>query len=199
MQQSLPSRNLIDIQLAPGISLINHIFVDSGPHVNVLLTDSGGAFFKSYQWQNVFSVLDVWKNIVITWNGTSLLLYINGVATIADVYGIDNAGVMTDTPRSVYYGAFDAGSPFSFPGYLGHLGLWDSILTAGEATEIYNNGFAIDLKTDFGSYVSSASLKHYWRPGFADVGFTDEQASPTSIDFDDSVNLDASDIVNDAP
>ena len=106
---------------------------------------------------------------------------------------------MTDNARSIFYGAFKVGLEIPFPGHLGHLGIWDTVLAAGEATEIFNNGFAIDLTANFGSYVSSASLKHYWRPGFADVGFTDLQASPTGIDFDDSVNLDASDIIDDAP
>jgi hypothetical protein len=200
-QQTLTDRQLLRIHQTPGgNSNAISLEVTGSADLECIVQDSAGAVIKQYTFNGVFSS-DVWRHIALTWNGTLLTVYINGVATYPDLWSIDIWGTMTDTQRSVLYGAADITGPSMklFPGYLGHLGIWNTVLAAGEATEIFNNGHALDLKTDFGSYVSSASLLHYWRPGYADVGFTDEQASPASIDFDDSVDLDASDIVNDAP
>ncbi len=200
--QVLADRQLLHIWQTPG-GTDNVISLEAigSADLECIIRDSVGAIIKQYTWLDVFPFLNVWKNLVITWNGTSLLLYIDGVETLAAIWTVDNSGTMTDTNRSIIYGAADHTGPSinPWPGYLGHLGIWNTVLAAGETVEITNNGHALDLGTDFGSYVSSASLLHYWRPGFADVGFTDEQASPASIDFDDSVNLDASDIVDEAP
>ena len=199
-QQTLTDRQLLYIYPAPG-GTDNTISIKASGVTNLecIIQNSSGAIIKSYIYNDVFPDLDEWRNIVFTWNGTLLLMYNNGVLQVPDILTVDNSGTMSDTSRSIFYGAFKVGLEKHFPGYLGHSGIWNTVLAAVEATEIFDNGHALDLRTDFGLYVSSASLKHFWRPGFEDVGFTDLQADPTSIDFDDSVNLDASDIVDEAP
>ena len=70
-----------------------------------------------------------------------------------------------------------------------------------EIDEISLGGHALDLRADDGAYLASDALLHYWRLGEdpAAVGF-DYGPAAISIDLDDPAgNVDAADIVPDAP
>jgi hypothetical protein len=199
-QQLLVDRQILKIgsvnDLFPNTILIE---ATGSAGVTVSFRDAAGVLFVEFIWNSVFTSLDSWKHLVLTWDGFFTALWINGVETFPDIWSVNGFGTMGDGGRAIFYGAFKTGNEKPFPGYLGHLGMWNIVLPEADIDEIFDNGHSIDLTADFGNYVNSAGLKHYWRPGFVDVGFTDEKATPTSIDFDDSVNLDGTDIVDDAP
>lgn len=201
-QQLLVDRQIIKIGSTDD-SLPNTILLEASgsSDLKLILLDEVGALFIEFVWEGVFASLDSWKHIVFTYDGSGfpVTMYLSGTPTFPDLFTVNGFGVMADNARSVFYGAFKVGQEKPFPGYLGHLGIWNTVLPEVEVDEIFDNGHSIDLTSNFGNYVSSASLKHYWRPGFVDVGLTDEQADPTSIDFDNSVDLDATDIIDDAP
>ena len=199
-QQLLADRQIIKIgSTDSGLPNTILLAASGSADLRLILQDDVGAVFIEFVWEGVFTSLDSWEHIAFTFDGVSIVMYLNGTATFPDFFIINGSGTMDDNARSIFYGAFKVGQENPFPGFLGHLGIWNTVLSAGDVTEIFDNGHSIDLRSDFGSYVSSLSLKHYWRPGFEDVGFTDLQANPTSIDFDNSVNLDVTDIVDDAP
>ncbi len=70
-----------------------------------------------------------------------------------------------DFDRKVFYGSNIEGSVATASGLLGHLALWDNVLTSAEIQEVADGTFDIDLTANSGNYTSSASLKQYWKPG----------------------------------
>lgn len=164
--------------------------------------DTSGNNLKRYRWTSPSA--GAWRHLVLTWDGSDLLLYIDSVLTAPDSKLIDNSGSMGDAvDRQLNYGSNKSGAD-NFQGLVGHLGFWDTPLTQASVSEIYNpfaglRPFGLDLTQDRGGYTQSSDLIHYYRPGFAgpgtDVGDTDEVGSNDLT----AVNVTAADIVEDAP
>lgn len=186
------SANIIEMSLLTGPDRIRVNNISSVP-VNI----------KVYHW-NTFLVADTWSFIVLTWDGTDLLLYHQGSELAADSEDTDNAGTMTSTNRQIGVGAFHSGSATaSFDGKLHSYGIWDVVLDAAAVTELYNSGAGelVEYDTDGTNYTSSADLLHWWRLGFnsGDIG-KDYGTHSTLIDvMDDATGIDATDIVASYP
>lgn len=101
-------------------------------------------------------------------NRGTLKLYADGVQKIststatgtnhaaADIgSGIRFAVGARNTAKNVYDG--HASSDFD------EVAIWDTALSAAEATAIYNSGESFDLQSDNGDYTSSADLQYYFR------------------------------------
>ena len=148
-------------------------------------------------YEHVFTDED-WNNVVVRWDGTNIDVYINGHLQHPETIITDSPGSMGNASgRKVSYGSkLDGTLPWN--GNVGHLGIWDSPLNQANITEIYNGNHNLDLSANFGNYIQSADLVHYWRPGFDDEGFDDEVGSPAA-DFVDSVGINSSNIAIDAP
>jgi hypothetical protein len=69
-----------------------------------------------------------------------------------------------------------------FAGNIDELALFNSVLSADEITQLYNDGNPFDLNSDVGNYTSSANLKAWWR-----MGDGTETGSGTTI-YDMSTN-----------
>jgi len=168
----------------------------------VRLKDSGNTTFKQQSWGSAFTATGVWRLILVTWDGTDLTVYYDGVDQgAADASPINNAGTMTDTSRSVYISSTNSGFG-DWDGRMHSIAVWDVDVGAAAST-IYNagNGKGFDLGTDTGSYTFSGDLQHWWRLGFdsGDLG-KDSGIASTLIDVDaNSVNITAADIVTDSP
>lgn len=136
-------------------------------------TQQDFASIKTFVWDAVFTI-NTWVHLLVTWDGTDLDLYIDGVLTAPSTKISDGAGVMssTGTIRLFFASQANGGSPFG-PGNVGPFGIWDTSVSAAEAAQIFACKFSMDLRNNTGSYVSSSSLIGYWRPGFDDEGFTD--------------------------
>ena len=167
--------------------------------------NSSGSVLKDYRWNSLVSV-DTWFLTVYTWNGTDMLLIHDGVDQGApDSTGADNAGTMSDTARDVGIGASSDGN-LAFDGRIHSVGIWDSVLSAAECLTLFNSGAGsvIDWSVDSGSYVSSASLQHWWRCGKKRTAIGADSPLVQSRSLGD-INLDAAsgittdDIVADFP
>lgn len=148
---------------------------------------------------------DEWYHILLTkQGGGTYALYINGLAQSSPGGPV----TMGNTSRAVTIGqspSFTAGE--GFVGRVGHWALWGNrVLDLFEGTDVapwlYGEGFNVDLSVDNSpdyQASSAANLDHYWRPAFADLGFTDEGPDLGGLDLNASVGVDAGDVVHDFP
>ena len=174
--------------------------------INVSITGGVGET-KSYSWNSLVSN-NTWHFSLITWDGTTLKLYHDGVDQGApDSTSGDTSVTMTNTARRIAFGTSlvvgGGGLAGGFDGQIHSGGLWSVVLADAEITALYNlgEGAAFNWGSNSGSYTSSASLQHWWRLGFdsGDIG-ADYGVSSTSIDVSvNAVNMDADDIVADYP
>ena len=110
---------------------------------------------------------NVWRNIIVNWNGTSINLFIDGVFvyTQAVVNSTGNFSMPVEPSIGSQNGTT---SGFGFIGEISNVQIWDSILTSGGATvgqvaggeiaTIYNNSSPLK-----GTPPQSSNLKGWWR------------------------------------
>ncbi len=110
----------------------------------VTLQDSAGVTFKEYIG---ITNSTAWRHRVVTWDGTDLKIYDNGV----DITGpltktVDDPGVMADDARYGLMGiSAVGGTPAEyFDGLLDIPSIWARALTADEVAEIYNGGAGLN-------------------------------------------------------
>ena len=134
-----------------------------------------------------------WYNVVLRKNGTSeVAMFVNGLSDVTSSTGIPTT---TDASRIVAFGASPITPDNYWAGRIHSCMVWDTALSAAEISQMYNQGFKeLDPRRTNGSYVSSNSLKHWWRMG-APVGsvgaggdYVNDQVSTSPIDLtaDDS-------------
>jgi hypothetical protein len=124
--------------------------------------------------------LNTWYHVAATVTTGTTKLYING--------SLDTTG--SNTLNSFTYGKTHVGELYysqttaarHFAGNIDELALFNSVLSANEITQLYNNGDPFDLNSDAGNYTSSANLKAWWR-----MGDGTEAGSGTTI-YDMSTN-----------
>jgi hypothetical protein len=124
--------------------------------------------------------LNTWYHVAATVTSGATKLYING--------SLDTTG--SNTLNSFTYGKTHVGELYyattisarHFAGNIDELALFNSVLSADEITQLYNNGDPFDLNSDAGNYTSSANLKAWWR-----MGDGTEAGSGTTI-YDMSTN-----------
>jgi len=130
----------------------------------VFIYDTAGTLIKSYQWANETD-LGIWQQLIITWNGTSLLFYKNGVALTPTATPTDGSGTMGDSARRVVLAANIIPTGF-YRGNIHSMAIWNSVLGPLEPARIWDGGFGPALRSlqeNSGDYVSSANLKHWYR------------------------------------
>jgi len=165
--------------------------------------DSSGTVVKNYRFPDSAFSNNVWIMAAFTYDGTTLKGYFDGVEDANPTKTSDNAGNRSANPAlTVTIGATSTEVAHA-PIRTLYTALYDVELSQAEITAIFNGGTggSFDLANDSGNYVSSADLQHWWRTGqdSSDIGKDSGKAS-VLIDIDtDSVNVDATDIVADAP
>ena len=193
--------NMFILRIQPVAGNANQIVINlkgssANDPIGMQILRTSGAAFKDYDWNNTFTS-GTKVSYVFTWDGTSLLLYVDGVLTEADTKTSDYTASMSATDRRVSVGS-TMGS-VSYTGTIHSTSIWDVVLTQAEVTALQNGGSPEDFDngSDSGGYAQSANLQHYWRHGFdaSDFGRDYGNAS-TLIDIgDDALNLTAADIV----
>lgn len=169
------------------------------PFQIILRRTSGTSIVKKYSWDNTYSA-GVKVNYLFTWDGTDLLLYIDGVETAPTVKNTDNAFTFDDITRTVGVGGFAAqgDTSFAFRGQIHSTSIWNTALGQAAVTSLENSGSPEDIDNQFnvGNYSGAGNLVHYWRHGFdaGDLG-KDYGSSPIDI-MEDADNISDADIVD---
>lgn len=165
--------------------------------IRIQILRSTGFSLKDYEWNDTYT-LGTKVSYIFTWDGTDLLLYVDGVdQSDADTKTSDFSNTMTATDRRVSIGSSMTGVPYT--GLIHSTSIWNVKLTQSEITALQKRGSPQDFDNRFnsGNYLNAASLQHYWRHGFnaLDIG-EDLGYATTLIDVgNNSVNISADDIV----
>jgi hypothetical protein len=95
-----------------------------------------GFFNTNWNWAPRFiPVYGSWFNIVITWDGTNLITYINGQSI-----GQETPGYPSINPGSDFLiGAKLGGAPASFTGEIGYVSIYDATLSSLQVRGLYNS------------------------------------------------------------
>jgi hypothetical protein len=129
-----------------------------------------------------------WHHCMITWNGTLLKIYSDGVL---DKFSTAFSGVLMG--GRLRCGGY-AGGGINSVCILDELAFWDTELSETQVSEVYAEGIIQDLSA---LPLTSASLVHWWRMGDGDT-FPTLQDSVGALDMT-MYNMTASDIVTDTP
>ncbi len=161
------------------------------------LRDSAGTQFKSYQWDNLATV-DEWNFTLVTWDGSNLKLYQNGVLVVETGRAADVIGTMTDENRELKISGDLDGT--GMDGLIHSIGVWSAAHDSAGATALFNggNGRAVDWKD---AAPLGDDLQHWWRLGFdsSDLGKDFGRAAPLIDANALSTGITVSDISSDSP
>ena len=164
---------------------------------------------KYYIWWNWFTS-DTWIHTAVTWDGTNLLGYRDGIEVVPTSKVTDAAGSMGTPPaRRIGVGTLGdiSADATDFSGRIFSCGLWSIAVDASGIKTLWNGGYGakIDPRFNQGGYTAAAFLAHYWRPGhfwppFRGIG-EDYGLIPTNRRniMTNAVDVDETDIVHDWP
>lgn len=181
-----------------GVALTEQIRVlnSSGKDYRVLL----GLNNKDYNAPNVLT-LGTWNSLSFTWDGTNLLIYVNG-APISPTKISDNALTRADTALRVAFASSVDGASAHAGARMHSSAFWSTVLTAPELVAIHKNGDVgnSDLKMNLGDYTSAASLVQWWRFGLGGVSQLGANEIETGVNVGGAaVNIDGTDIFTELP
>ena len=84
---------------------------------------------------------DTWYNLIVTVSGTTLNMYANG-SNVKSAHTLSNAIVANSA--SLAFGRAGSYTAEYFPGQILQVAMWDTTLSAGNVTSLYNSGTPID-------------------------------------------------------
>ena len=148
-----------------------------------LNTTNNNLSFGTYQSSTISSTtlsLNTWYHVAATVDTGSTKLYIDGNLDTTGSNILNSFTYSKTHVGELYYSATNASRHFA--GNIDELALFNSVLSADEISQIYNNGNPFDLNSDTGFYTSSSNLKAWWR-----MGDGTEAGSGTTI-YDMSTN-----------
>lgn len=152
--------NRIKLSTAP-VSDETPFLFDRQTDLRVELTDSNGTVIQNHGWESFFQD-QTWAHVGVTWDGTSLVSYIDGVSGTTSVILIDGGGVLSDAPRTIFYGYGLTEGVASWSGTIGPAAIWNTALGPEEWPVIASGLFDINLSASSGTYTSNDSLVQYW-------------------------------------
>ena len=169
----------------------------AGDPLAISLNDSDGVEFRRVRYFSNFPY-DVWFQAIFSWDGTDVVAYDNGVVA-APTLATNSPGTMTDTTRPVLIGANTPMVGGHWIGKMHSIAIWNTLITSSVATEFFNEGEGNTFDLSKASF--SENLQHWWRLGqvVADLGRDTGIGFPLIDVNKDSVNIDESDISDDAP
>jgi hypothetical protein len=166
----------------------------------VLISEDGGVAapnIKEYTTSiNVFD--DSWHLIGFTWNSGTFKFYVDGVEDTSVVKNTDGAitSIHNSTANMTFSCSLTTGAPRTFfNGQLDEPALWNSELSSGQVSALYNSGTPVDLKT----HSASGNLVSWWRLGddsSDDIGTTNTLVDVQSSHDATPTNMEAGDIVD---
>jgi len=137
----------------------------SGDPLRVNVMDASGALSKLLTFENVLTN-DEWFHVMALWDGASLSVYLNGELLVPTSES-GAGGSLNDEPRFIDVGGSVSGlvTTSYYLGQVGHVGVWNALLTENEIQQIAFQGHCTDLRYNVGSYVSAENLQRYYKPG----------------------------------
>mgnify|MGYP003132264885 CR=1 FL=1 len=122
------------------------IEVDGG---NIWSINYGSAGVQD--WNSTASVVvGRWYHLAVTWNGTSIVVYVDGTA-----YSQTLSGIVTPTGTKVQVGGAVWDGQYELNGQVKSASFYTAVLSASEIQSIYNNGIN-------SSEIGNSNLAHYW-------------------------------------
>jgi len=191
--------NSIDIQMK------TPVFAQANGRIQIEMKNTAGSEYKDLEWNDVIPN-NTWVHFVFTYNGSlgadPVTLYIDGVDQgVADTIVTDGTGTQDNSiTRVVEIGSTLAFGGSEWPGIYHQAAIWSNAITSAEVTSIYNSGTTgFDLLVNSGSYVSEASLLHWWRLGdnASDIG--EDTGNHVNLQDLTGVNMDVTNRVQDSP
>jgi len=114
-------------------------FESGGPVINALVTASGGTTGSLSS--GFTPVANTWYDVVLTWDGGNVRLYINGVGDTAGEFPDSGAtGTLNASGTSYTIGGDSAGNKI-WLGQIDHVMIWNRSLTASQVLSLYANPF----------------------------------------------------------
>lgn len=129
--------------------------------VQVTIYDSAGAVAKSYTTGTLLTMGRT-NHLALTWDGTTLHTYLNGVEDLSPLYSANNPLTQTASSRNLLFGADMAGGS-KWVGMIHSLAMWDRSLGPSEVRDLIGNaeGEQWDLRMSVDSY-SNLGLRHQY-------------------------------------
>lgn len=125
---------------------------------SVKLLNGSGTLFKHY---TGIPTSTNWTHYVVTWDGSALKVYVNGVDITAGLTKVvDNTGTMTNVDRliTIGYGIDLSAIPEGqFDGLIDETAFWGRALTAPEAAALYNGGSGVEYPFPAGDITTFAA------------------------------------------
>jgi hypothetical protein len=110
------------------------LYKTSGDKFRVVIANSTATGYKDYVTTTTTFSTGVWYMLTVTYDGTTLILYINGTSqTVTKT--LDQSVTMTDTSRAI-----DIGGGNYVDGTIDEIGYWSKVLSVSEIVELYSNG-----------------------------------------------------------
>ena len=157
------------------------------------LDNAAGTLFKSYTYAAGVFTSDDWHCYAITWNGTSLVLYKNGVVQAPTATTTDDADSMANGARDVVLGS-DAAGTDSVRGSMTNMVIWDVALTQNQLRSAFNQGAASHFNAlrNQDDYGQASDVVQWWRLGHKPSDFGKSFVTTGAVDADtNSVNITA--------
>lgn len=127
---------------APTSGSINKIQIEGlvSGNIRCLAFNSSGTLCKDYR-TTVNLSASVWSHVAMTWDGSTLKVYINGIESgVTKV--TDTSLTNTNTSRSFALGQ-EVSSTNYWNGSIDEVGVWSRALTADEVSQLYNSNRAL--------------------------------------------------------
>lgn len=112
------------------------------------LVNAAGGAKGIYSTDNV--PLGVWTHIAVTWDGTNIKMYINGVEDPGSVDGV-GSGAIGESNQDVWLGRYHS-APFSIDGTIAGAQIWDTALSADKISTLVPRRI-----------IAQTNLTGYWR------------------------------------
>lgn len=104
----------------------------------ISLRNSSNVTFKDYSNSSTTFTTGSWFHVVVTWDGTDLLGYVNATAQTF-TKTTDSAGSQSNSSRVLYLGSTTSATA-PYDGIMDEVGLWSRAITSSEVTSLYNGG-----------------------------------------------------------
>jgi|SaaInlV_125m_DNA_1040241.scaffolds.fasta_scaffold00245_16 hypothetical protein len=126
--------------------------------VNFLVSTDGTSASQTLFYPSSSITIGKWYHFVGIYDGSKLLLYVDGVL-IDD--SVSLTGSLPSTTSGLFIGSYGFNNNTTFDGSLSNASIWNTALTSAQVTEIYNEGVPSNLN----NHSAYSNLVSWWQLG----------------------------------